>query len=612
MGKSSSSAAAAATEKVVEAGARSVAGKPLPPLPADLENGITQILFYQYVEPVWSARRQKQALAELNRLAQLNDVTGRGRIALEGLNCTLTGSAQGTRAFCEGMRAWDPNLFNETDFKLTDNIPAESKFKALTIKSTQELVAYGLGGERAPLLGKNTATHLEADEYHKMLSQPDTVVIDVRNYYETVIGRIEPPKGGAEFLDPMMRNSREFPKWLNAPETKEKLKGKKVMMYCTGGIRCERATALLSQMERAEDELETQGIFHVRGGIDRYLKTFPEGGYWKGRNYLFDLRGEQAPELKAEDDVNRETSSYCCVCKAHYSLYKGKHACSNKECKVPVIVCNGCKSRADSELKAELLCPLCESGHVLRDLPLPDLVGQKRKLALEGGYADDTSAGAGFAADAKAKRAALKGELEHARWLHVAHIPLTATADDVRSALAGIVPGGKGHKQGKGKDKRAEKKAKEAKKKTYFGAKAEKAEEAPTAAVTTTTDADTTVSAASGGGKVEWIPDRDTGFFYGSCYVEMPTLEDAEAAVARAVAVPTKFGGRFIRVNFAPARAKDAGRAGHSGERPPVPAAPGGEVMPVTRKSGGGEVLGVVPVVATLLRFDTSSNTFKA
>jgi hypothetical protein len=48
-------------------------------------------------------------------------------------------------------------------------------------------------------------------------------------------------------------------------------------------------------MERAEDDLQTNGIYHVRGGIDRYLKTFPEGGYWKGRNYLFDLRGEQKP-----------------------------------------------------------------------------------------------------------------------------------------------------------------------------------------------------------------------------------------------------------------------------------------------------------------------------
>ena len=369
-------------EKVVEAGARSVARRPLPP-PTTTE-GISQILFYQYVEPVWSARRQKQALAEFHRLAKLHDVTGRGRIALEGVNCTLTASAEGARAFCEGLRAWDPELFNDTDFKLTDGVPRETKFKALTLKSTQELVAYGLGGERAPLLRQNTAKHVEADEYHAMLARKDTVVIDVRNYYETNIGRIEPPPGGAEFLDPMMRNSREFPKWLNAPETKEKLRGKKVMMYCTGGIRCERATALLSQMERAEGDVETQGIYHVRGGIDRYLKTFPEGGYWRGRNYLFDLRGEQKPEDKSETQVSRETKSACCVCKSPFDLYKGKHACSNKECKVPVIVCDGCRKRAEGELKASLMCPLCERGHELRDLPLPDLVGQKRKLALAG------------------------------------------------------------------------------------------------------------------------------------------------------------------------------------------------------------------------------------
>ena len=72
----------ASGDKMVEQGARSVAHKPLPP-PTTME-GITQILFYQYVEPVWSARRQKQAYAEFQRLARENDVTGRGRIALEG------------------------------------------------------------------------------------------------------------------------------------------------------------------------------------------------------------------------------------------------------------------------------------------------------------------------------------------------------------------------------------------------------------------------------------------------------------------------------------------------------------------------------------------------
>ena len=181
-------------EKMVEAGARSVAYKPLPP--PTTTDGVTQILFYQYVEPVWSARRQKQAIAEFHRLARENDCTGRGRIALEGVNCTLTAPAYGARRFCQGLRDWDPDLFNDTDFKLTDGVPAETKFKALTLKNTQELVAYGLGGERAPLLKQNTAKHLEADEYHEMLGDKDTVVIDVRNYYETCIGRIEPPKGG--------------------------------------------------------------------------------------------------------------------------------------------------------------------------------------------------------------------------------------------------------------------------------------------------------------------------------------------------------------------------------------------------------------------------------
>ena len=513
------------SEKVVEVGARSVAHKPLPP-PTTLD-GITQILFYQYVEPVWSARRQKQALAEFHRLAAEHDVTGRGRIALEGVNCTLTAPPWGARRFCQGLRDFDPSLFNDTDFKLTDGVDPSTKFKALTLKSTLELVAYGLGGERAPLLKQNTAKHLEADEYHEMLGESDTVVIDVRNHYETTIGRIEPPKGGAEFLDPMMRNSREFPKWLNKPETKEKLKGKKVMMYCTGGIRCERATALLSQMERAEETLETQGIFHVRGGIDRYLKTFPQGGYWKGRNYLFDLRGEQKAEEKDEHIVERETGSVCCVCKSPYALYKGKHVCADKECKVPVIVCERCRGRAEGELKHALRCPLCEAGVSLRDLPLPDLVAQKRKLALDGNR-ERTSRSGGSADDRAGKKP--RRRLDAARWVHVARLPLAVTASDVRLALAGV-------ERGKG---------------------------APAA-----------VSKHAGGDTVEWIADKTTGFFYGSCYVEFPSEEDAKTCVARCAEAPPRIGKKSARVNFAPARAKDASRAGHAGDRPPVPIAPG-------------------------------------
>ena len=75
-------------------------------------------------------------------------------------------------------------------------------------------------------------------------------MIDVRNAYESDIGRIEPPKGGAELIDPQMRNSHEFPKWLNMPETQKKLEGKHVMMYCTGGIRYCRSA--LNYVQKSE------------------------------------------------------------------------------------------------------------------------------------------------------------------------------------------------------------------------------------------------------------------------------------------------------------------------------------------------------------------------
>ena len=74
------------------------------------------------------------------------------------------------------------------------------------------------------------------------------------------------------------------------PDTQKKLNGKRVMMYCTGGIRCERASALLGEVQAAVPNFETKGIFELRGGIERYMKTFPEGGAWKGKNYVFDRR----------------------------------------------------------------------------------------------------------------------------------------------------------------------------------------------------------------------------------------------------------------------------------------------------------------------------------
>ena len=203
--------------KLVASAARSVAHSELPPLPAFQKRDargnfpVTLCLFYQYIEPLWTVAEHKAALKFVIGLGKEHSICGRGRCAAEGLNCSLTGSAKGIRAFCEGLRKWQP-IFLETDFKLTDGVPHAHRFKALTINKREELVAYGLAGEKAPALGSSRAQHVEADEYHRLMSEPNTVIIDVRNAYESAIGHFQPPPGGAELLDPKMRNSHEFPK----------------------------------------------------------------------------------------------------------------------------------------------------------------------------------------------------------------------------------------------------------------------------------------------------------------------------------------------------------------------------------------------------------------
>ena len=187
--------------------ARSVADLPLPPVPPEAVDKTSLVLFYQYVEPQWTDKEHREALKYVLALGERCNVKGRGRCAAEGLNCTLTGPPEAIRAFCEGLRAWKPTLFGPTDFKITDGLAHEHGFKALTIQKRDDLVAYGLPSEIAPALKTSKARHVEADEYHALMNNPDSVIIDVRNAYESAIGHFAPPSGGATLIDPKLRNS---------------------------------------------------------------------------------------------------------------------------------------------------------------------------------------------------------------------------------------------------------------------------------------------------------------------------------------------------------------------------------------------------------------------
>jgi predicted sulfurtransferase len=362
---------------VVPENSRSVAGLPLPPCDeafADESLYGTILLFYQYKEPAWTKQEHRTVLKQVLAMGSSLSIAGRGRVAPEGLNCTLSGTPAQIRLFCQALREHDP-LFLQTDFKLTDGVTKDKLFKSLSIRKTTELVAYGLSGDKAPSLTRFAGTHLEAKDYHDAMLDPETVVIDVRNAYETNIGRFQPPKGGATLLDPKMRNSIEFPKWLHDPSTQQQLTGKKVLMYCTGGIRCERATALLNQMSTLTPSLQPKGVYHMQGGIERYLKTFPDGGLWQGANYLFDRRMEQLPGN--QNTPSADITATCVVCRRPHAHYRGKFKCAQGLCGVPVIVCDDCKLTA-AEKPKQLTCDLCREGHKAPQL-MPDLAGMKRK-----------------------------------------------------------------------------------------------------------------------------------------------------------------------------------------------------------------------------------------
>eukprot|EP00985_Skeletonema_marinoi_P025273 scaffold18427_cov103-Skeletonema_marinoi.AAC.2 len=410
-------------EIVVPENARAVCGKELPPVNPETAGG-SILLFYQYVEdPIWTKAEHKAALKKVIEIGTKYNITGRGRVAREGLNCTLTGKPHDIRSFCYGLREWN-DVFNDTDFKITDGVAADKMFKALSIRKTNELVAYGLAGDKAPSLKKFAGEHLEADDYHKAMQDPDTVIIDVRNAYESAIGHFQPPEGGAKLIDPKMRNSIEFPKWLNSDEAQKQLTGKKVLMYCTGGIRCERATALLNQMSTVSEQLKPQGVYHCRGGIERYVKTYPSGGFWKGKNYLFDKRMEQTPDVKDDTAVEKDISSKCCLCRATFTVYRNQFKCSRGLCGVPVIVCTSCTTAAVTK-PASLMCELCREGYKAPS-EVPNLVAMKR--AAEKMVGDNPTASEQHPLSKKPK-------VYYKDRIFLRRVPLTATFTKIKKSL---------------------------------------------------------------------------------------------------------------------------------------------------------------------------------
>lgn len=224
------------------------------------------LLYYKYVpieDPVTFAQDHLAACKELG-------LKGRILVSDEGINGTCSGTIEQTDAYMNMMKA--DNRFADMVYKIDE---AEGHaFKKMHVRPKQEIVHLGLEEDINP--NELTGKYLSPKEFFEQMQAEDTVVIDARNDYEFDLGHFR----GA--IRPDIRNFRDLPEWIR--ENKEMFEGKKVLTYCTGGIRCEKFSGWL-----VREGFEDVGQLH--GGIATYGKD-PEvrGQLWDGQMYVFDER----------------------------------------------------------------------------------------------------------------------------------------------------------------------------------------------------------------------------------------------------------------------------------------------------------------------------------
>jgi len=225
--------------------------------------------FYKFVELPDFAQLKAPLLA----CCEANDVKGTILLATEGINSTIAGPAVGVHAVLAYLRR-DPRL---ADLQHKEARSAKAPFYRMKVRLKREIVTMGVPGIDPTLV---VGTYVKPQDWNALIGDPDVVVIDTRNNYEVGIGTF------AGAVNPDIQSFAMLPQWLAQAPALHPTTGKKpkVAMFCTGGIRCEKSTALL----RAQGFDE---VFHLEGGILKYLETIPpEQSLWQGQCFVFDER----------------------------------------------------------------------------------------------------------------------------------------------------------------------------------------------------------------------------------------------------------------------------------------------------------------------------------
>lgn len=270
------------------------------------------LLFYKYVEV---ADPEKFKDEHLNWCLN-NNIKGRIFIAAEGINGTVSGLNQDIDRYKNNLRSY--KIFEDVIFK--EDETDEIAFNKMHVRVKEEIVNSNLKNTSLANSGKKLSPDKLLEFYE---SGKEFIIVDARNWYESRIGKFK------NALTPRLRNFRQWPE---AVESLKDFRNKTVVTYCTGGIRCEKASAYMV-------EQGFKDVYQLDGGIINFTKKFPDT-VWEGGIFVFDERRVVEPNSKNE----LKYISGCHFCGEPASYYIN---CHNLDCDKIIVTCHKCKVEND-------------------------------------------------------------------------------------------------------------------------------------------------------------------------------------------------------------------------------------------------------------------------
>ena len=229
-----------------------------------------------------------QKLKFIKKECEDNNINGLVILAKEGVNGTLSGVENNLDRLIELITS---KVF-KCDMNIKEAFSKTAPFARIKVKIKKEIVTFGVDNISSY---KQRGLYVEPSEWNDLISKDDIVTIDTRNDYEVRIGSF---KGS---INPKTRSFKEFPRWWE--KNKNKLKGKSIAMFCTGGIRCEKSTKYL-----LKDGVKN--VYHLKGGILNYLKSQnKKNSLWEGECFVFDQR------VSVDKDLKKGKSILCYACR---------------------------------------------------------------------------------------------------------------------------------------------------------------------------------------------------------------------------------------------------------------------------------------------------------